>query len=72
MPLPPLSPEQRVKPRHFELRVALILTCALPVMSLLPMVAHEYGEEGPAAATLLASTAASFVTLSWLIHVLVG
>jgi len=24
MPLPPLSPEQRVKPRHFELRVALI------------------------------------------------
>jgi PPP family 3-phenylpropionic acid transporter len=24
MPLPPLSPEQRIKPRHFELRVALI------------------------------------------------
>ncbi len=24
MPLPPLSPEQRVKPRHFEMRVALI------------------------------------------------
>ncbi|MEI2764887.1 MAG: AEC family transporter [Dermatophilaceae bacterium] len=61
--MPPLAP---------DLRVALILTCALPVMSLLPMVAHEYGEEGPAAATLLASTAASFVTLSWLIHVLVG
>ncbi len=55
-----------------DLRAALVLTCALPVMSLLPMVAHEYGEERPAAAILLSSTVVSFVTLSALIHVLIG
>lgn len=55
-----------------DLRAALVITAALPVMSLLPMVAHEYGEERAAAATLLASTVVSFVTLSVVVHALVG
>ena len=52
------------------LRSALILTAALPIMSIYPILAMRHGHEGFAAAALLATTTLSFFTLSALIGLL--
>jgi predicted permease len=57
-----------VLPDH--LRIALLVTAALPVFSILPVLAHPYGQEEPMAAVLLATTATSFLTLSALLGLL--
>lgn len=49
------------------LRSAGLVIAAAPMLSSLPVLAQRYGDEGPCAAALLATTMASFVTLSvWL------
>ena len=53
-----------------ELRKALILTGALPIMSIYPILAMRHGHEGFCAAALLATTTLSFFTLSALLMVL--
>lgn len=53
-----------------ELSNALILTAALPIMSIYPILAMRHGHEGFAAAALLATTTLSFFTLSALIGLL--
>ena len=53
-----------------ELRNALILTAALPIMSIYPILAMRHGHEGFSAAALLAPTTLSFFTLSALIGLL--
>lgn len=61
--LPDLSP---------ALRSALLLSAAMPVFTVYPVLAQRYGQDQVASAALLASTAASFVTLSVLLFVLPG
>ena len=53
-----------------DLRTALILTAALPVMSIYPILAMRHGHEGFSAAALMATTTLSFFTLSALLAVL--
>lgn len=53
-----------------ELRTAVILTGALPVMSIYPILAMRHGHEGFCATALLTTTTASFLTLSALLMVL--
>jgi len=53
-----------------DLRTALILTAALPIMSIYPILAMRHGHEGFAAAAQLATTTLSFFTLSALLMVL--
>jgi malonate transporter and related proteins len=56
--LPALSP---------ELRTALILSAAMPIMGIYPILAQRHGQEGFSAAALLATTLGSFVTLNVLL-----
>ena len=53
-----------------ELRTALILTAALPIMSIYPILAMRHGHEGFSAAALLSTTTVSFFTLSGLLMLL--
>ncbi len=53
--LPPLDP---------ALRVAAVLAACMPMLSIYPVLAQKYHHEGFCAAALLASTVASFVTIS--------
>ncbi|MGV1008131.1 MAG: AEC family transporter [Dermatophilaceae bacterium] len=53
-----------------DLRAALLITAALPSMSVLPVLAHTFGEERSSAGVLLVTTAASFLTLSALLYLL--
>ncbi len=53
-----------------DLRTALILTAALPVMSIYPILAMRHGHEGFSAAALMSTTTLSFFTLSALLAVL--
>ena len=53
-----------------DLRAALLVTAALPSMTVLPVLAHTYGEERSSAAVLLVTTAVSFLTLSALLYLL--
>lgn len=53
-----------------DLRTALIVTAALPIMSIYPILAMRHGHEGFCAAALLSTTTLSFVTLSGLLMVL--
>ncbi|PRX31204.1 hypothetical protein SAMN05216257_10416 [Meinhardsimonia xiamenensis] len=46
---------------------ALILTAALPMFSIFPVLAQEYGQGGAASLAMLATTALSFFTLSGLL-----
>lgn len=59
-----------------SMRSAALIFAACPMMSALPLLAARYGEEGPCAAAVMATTVASFFTLStwiWLIsHGIVG
>lgn len=52
------------------LRTALVVTGAVPMMSIYPVLAQRYGNEDVAAAAMLAVTVASFVTLSLLLWLL--
>lgn len=56
--LPALSP---------ELRTALILSAAMPIMGIYPILAQRHGHEGFSAAALLGTTLGSFVTLNLLL-----
>lgn len=56
--LPPLDP---------QMRVGAVLFAACPMMSIYPILAHKHGREGLAAAALLATTVASFLSISVLL-----
>jgi malonate transporter len=54
-----------------ELRTALVMTAAMPIMGIYPLLAQRHGHEGFSAAALLGTTLGSFVTLNlllWLWH----
>jgi len=54
-----------------ELRTALVMTAAMPIMGIYPLLAQRHGHEGFSAAALLGTTLGSFVTLNlllWLSH----
>jgi malonate transporter and related proteins len=61
--LPPLDP---------TLRTAALLSAAMPMLSVYPVLAQRYDEEDFCAAALLATTVLSFFTISALIGVLGG
>jgi predicted permease len=53
------------------LRTAAVLTAAMPMMGIYPILALKYGQEGFSAAALLAATVLSFFSVSallWLLH----
>ncbi len=50
-----------------ELRLAVILSAAVPMFSIYPVLAQEYGQEGIASIAMLVATAFAFVTLSGLL-----
>lgn len=50
-----------------DLRTALLLTAALPIMSIYPILGMRHGHEGFCAAALLSTTILSFFTLSALL-----
>ena len=52
------------------LRTALLLTTAMPMMGVYPILAQKHGHEGVSAAALLVCTVASFFTLSALLWAL--
>jgi len=53
-----------------DLRTALLLTAALPIMSIYPILGMRHGHEGFCAAALLSTTTISFFTLSALLMAL--
>ncbi len=53
-----------------EMRVALILSAAMPMFGIYAVLAQEQGQEGMASIAMLLATALSFVTLSVLLAVL--
>jgi len=53
-----------------QLRAAVLLTAAMPMMSIYPLLAQRHGLEDRAAAALLVTTVASFFTLSGLLWAL--
>lgn len=55
-----------------DMYAALLLTAALPSMSILPVLAHAYGEERAMSGVLLVTTGLSFLTLSALIYLVGG
>ena len=52
------------------LRTAVLLTCAMPIMGIYPILTQKHGHDGLSAAALLVTTMASFVTLNLLLCVL--
>lgn len=50
-----------------QLRTAVLLTTAMPIMGIYTILSQRHGHEGISAAALMATTAASFVTLSGLL-----
>ena len=54
-------------PVETPFREAAILSAAMPVFSIYPILAQKYGEEGFAAVSLVATTAVSFLTVSGLL-----
>ena len=50
-----------------QLRTAVLLTTAMPIMGIYTILSQRHGHEGISAAALLATTAASFFTLSGLL-----
>lgn len=59
-----------VLPLDPALRTALVVTGAVPMMSIYPVLAQRYGNEEVAAAAMLAVTVTSFFTLSGLLWLL--
>ena len=56
-------------------RIGVVLTAAMPMLGIYPILAHKHGHEGLAAAALLGTTAASFVSIStmlWLFQQVPG
>lgn len=53
-----------------EFRAAVILSAGMPVFTLYPVIAQRFGVEHLASTVVIASTAASFLTLSVLTHLL--
>ena len=49
------------------LRVAALLTCAMPMFGIYPILTQKHGHDGLSAAALLITTMASFVTLNLLL-----
>ena len=54
-------------PMDPQLRIGVVLTAACPMMGIYPILAQKYGRDGLAAAALLGTTTASFVTISALL-----
>ncbi len=54
-----------------DLRTAAVLSAAMPMLSIYPLLAQRHGYEGLSAAALLAATALSFFTLSGILWVVV-
>jgi predicted permease len=52
------------------LRTAVLLTCAMPIMGIYPILTQKHGHEGLSAAALLVTTMSSFVTLNGLLWLL--
>jgi malonate transporter and related proteins len=52
------------------LKQAVIISAAMPIMGIYPILAQKYGEEGLAAVALLATTFVSFFTINALLWVL--
>lgn len=50
--------------------LALVLMSAVPMVSIYPILAQKYGQDGPAATALLGTTVASFFTLTAFLWVL--
>lgn len=64
--LPPIDP---------TLRTAAVLFAAMPMMSIYPVIAQKYQQDGLCAAALLVATVASFATIStllWALHHVLG
>ncbi len=57
-------------PMQRELQIAVIMTSAVPMMSIYPILAQKHGQDGMAASALLGTTIASFFTLTALLWVL--
>jgi malonate transporter and related proteins len=55
-----------------ELRSAAVLAAAMPMLGIYPLLAQRHGYEGFTAASLLATTVASFFTLSAILWMLKG
>lgn len=53
-----------------RLRVALLITAAMPIMGIYPVLAMRFGEEERAAIALVATTAVSFLTVNALFSLL--
>lgn len=51
-------------PMDPQLRIGLVLTAACPMLGIYPILAQRHGRDGLAAAALLGTTTASFVTIS--------
>jgi predicted permease len=51
-------------PLEPAMRVGLVLTAAMPMLGIYPLLAQKHGQEGLAAAALLGATVASFVSIS--------
>ncbi len=69
-PLAVLAGLTLVQMENQNLKAAALIYAAAPMLSMFPLLGARYGEEGPCAAALLATTVASFFTLSvwvWLI-----
>ena len=56
-------------PLEPQLRVGVVLTAAMPMRGIYPLLAQKHGHEGLAAAALLGATVASFVSISALLWV---
>jgi len=52
------------------LRTAVLLTCAMPIMGIYPILTQKHGHDGLSAAALLVTTMTSFVTLNLLLWIL--
>lgn len=57
-------------PMARELQVAVVVMAAVPMLGIYPILAQKHGHDGMAAAAQLATTAASFVTLTVLLWLL--
>jgi len=49
------------------LRIAALLSCAMPMFGIYPILTQKHGHEGLSAAALLVTTLASFFTLNVLL-----
>jgi len=53
-----------------QLRTAVLLSCAMPMMGIYTILAQRHGHEGVSSAAMLVATTASFLSLSGLLLVL--